>query len=63
MKIVVDSDACQGHGRCAVFGPDIYDLDDDGYCAVTELLVPEGQESQATAGSNACPENAIEIID
>ncbi|MDH3060927.1 ferredoxin, partial [Gordonia alkanivorans] len=35
MKIVVDRDTCQGHGRCAVYAPEVYELDDEGYCAIT----------------------------
>ncbi|MGW4338446.1 ferredoxin [Rhodococcus koreensis] len=63
MKIMVDKGACQGHGRCAAFAPDLYDLDDDGYCAVTELQVPTGQEPDAVAGEGSCPERAITLID
>ncbi|AFR49498.1 ferredoxin [Gordonia sp. KTR9] len=63
MKIVVDRDACQGHGRCAVYAPEVYELDDEGYCAITEMLVPPAQEEDAISGADACPENAIEVID
>jgi ferredoxin len=63
MKIVVDRDTCQGHGRCAVYAPEVYELDDEGYCAITDLLVPADQEDAAASGADACPENAIEVID
>lgn len=63
MKIVVDRSACSGHARCNAFGPAVYDLDDDGYCAVSELDVLPGLEDQARAGADACPERAISLTD
>jgi len=30
MIIKLDSDACQGHGRCYALSPDLFDSDDDG---------------------------------
>lgn len=61
MKVRVDKDKCTGHARCAVFGPDIYELDDNGYCAIDVLEVPPGLEDQARAGVANCPERAITI--
>jgi ferredoxin len=61
MKIVVDQDKCTGHARCNAVAPDLYELDDNGYCAVTELQIPSGRESDAHAGADECPERAITI--
>lgn len=61
MKISVDNDKCTGHARCAALSPDLYELDDNGYCALTVLEVPAGLESDARAGADACPEHAITI--
>ena len=62
MKIVVDKSKCSGHARCAAAGPDIYELDDMGYNALTELEVPAGMEKQAQDGAAACPERAISLL-
>jgi len=62
VKIVVETGACAGHARCFARAPEIYDLDDDGYCAVTELEVPAGSEQAAAEGARACPEKAIKVI-
>jgi ferredoxin len=62
VKVVVDTEACAGHARCFARAPDIYDLDDDGYCAITELEVPAGSEQAAAEGARACPEKAITVI-
>jgi ferredoxin len=61
MKITVDRDKCTGHARCQATAPDVYQLDDLGYCAITELTVPTGLEQQAQAGAGACPERAITV--
>lgn len=61
MKIRVDQDRCSGHARCNAAAPDIYELDDMGYCAITELIVPEGREEPALKGAEACPERAISV--
>ena len=62
MKIVVDKARCSGHARCAAAGPDLYELDDLGYNALTELEVPAGMEKQAQDGVAACPERAITLV-
>jgi ferredoxin len=30
MRITVDRNACEGHGQCAAFAPDLIHLDDGG---------------------------------
>lgn len=62
MKVVVDSSLCAGHAQCSALGPDVYQLDDSGYCAVGEAEVPVGLEGQARDGAAACPEGAITIV-
>jgi len=62
MKIQVDTNLCAGHAQCNFVAPDVYDLDDSGYCAIRTALVPPGLEEQARAGAGACPERAIEIL-
>jgi ferredoxin len=62
VKIVVDSSLCAGHARCNAYGPDVYELDDRGYCAIQEAEVPPGLQGQARDGADACPEGAITIV-
>jgi ferredoxin len=62
MRIEVDPEACTGHGRCYTLAPDVYEPDDDGYCATRSLDVPAGLEEQATIGAKNCPERAITIV-
>ena len=63
MRITVDEAACTGHGRCWSLSPEVFDADDDGYCATREAEVPQGLEDQARRASLSCPERAITITD
>lgn len=64
MRIVLDTDACQGHGRCYALAPDLFDTDDDGYAVllVTGDLPPEAVDAARLAADN-CPEYAITVED
>ena len=63
MRIEVDRAACTGHGRCYTLAPEVYDSDDDGYCATTAVDVPVGLEAQARRGAAGCPERAITVFE
>jgi len=64
MRISVDSERCNGHGRCYTVSPDVYAPDDEGYCADRDRdrEVLPGLEADAAAGARACPEGAITVI-
>jgi ferredoxin len=64
MRIRVEHDKCTGHARCAALGPDVYELDAEGFNALRgqEIGCPEGMEEQARRGAEACPEQAIVLI-
>jgi ferredoxin len=63
MRIQVDPEACTGHGRCYSLAPEVYEPDDEGYCATRSLDVPAGLEQQARVGASNCPERAITITE
>lgn len=63
MKVLIDTAKCTGHAQCAANGPDLYELDDDGYAVPLAGEVPAHLEAQARAGADACPERAIEIVE
>ena len=59
MSLVIDSTKCQGHGRCVMIEPDLFDVDDDGYGIVLNAEPsPELLESMQKA-IDSCPEEAI----
>jgi len=63
VRIEFDSTHCAGHALCAAAGPDVYHLDDAGYCIPPELEVAPELIDQAYRGAEACPEQAITVID
>jgi ferredoxin len=63
MRIVIDHALCSGHGRCASVAPSVYQLDDQGFCAIDEADIAPDDEAAAISGANNCPERAITVTD
>ena len=65
MRISVDAEQCVGHGRCYTVSPDVYEPDDEGYCADRgrKREVPGDLVAAARAGAQACPAGAITITE
>ena len=64
MKIHVIADKCQGHNRCYVLAPQLFDVDDYGYAtAANDGNVPTEMEDKAHLAVANCPEHAIEILE
>ena len=59
MRIHLDPDVCQGHGRCYTLAPDLFDADEVGHCVLLVTEVPEGLEDAARNGVENCPEQAL----
>jgi len=62
MRLELDRSACQGHNRCYMLAPELFDTDDEGYAVllVAGEVSPELEEKAQLAADN-CPEYAIEI--
>ncbi|KAA1394231.1 ferredoxin [Aeromicrobium ginsengisoli] len=57
----VDLSACNGHGRCYMTAPDLFDCDDDGFPVVVGPATTDvGQRDLQRAVAN-CPEQAITV--
>ena len=63
MKVIADHNLCSGHARCAAVAPEVYELDDQGYIALSEKDVPSELEAAARRGVRACPERALTFIE
>jgi ferredoxin len=64
MKVSIDNERCQGHGRCYDLAPGIYGADDEGYATVIgDGTVPPGMEHEARMAAANCPENAVIVVD
>lgn len=63
MRLKLDHNLCQGHGRCYTLSPELFDSDDDGYSVLTWTdEIPQELMDKARLAVNNCPENAIELI-
>ena len=62
MKVVIDAERCQGHGRCFSLAPSIFEFDDlgNGHVIGDGTLSNETTDLARLAESN-CPEHAISI--
>ena len=63
MRIELDVAKCTGHARCNSEAPEIFGLDDAGYCQLLHTAVPAGHEQQARAGASVCPEGALTVLE
>ena len=63
MRVVLDRDACTGHGRCYSLAPEVFESDDQGHSIVIAADVPERLRDQARSAAVNCPESAITIED
>lgn len=63
MKIRIDRSICAGHALCAVKAPEVYRLDEEGFCCSDGDTVPVHLHEQARLGARHCPEAAIFLDD
>jgi len=59
MSLSIDPDKCQGHGRCTLASPDIFDVDDDGYGVVLNPDPGPYYDAEVANAIGSCPERAI----
>ncbi len=63
MRIRLDPERCQGHGRCYSLAPDLFDSDALRHCLLLVDEVPAGREDDARSGVDNCPEQALTLED
>ncbi len=62
VKVQIDPERCQGHGRCYDLAPDLFVDDEEGYGQVRgDGTVAPDQERHAQLAVVNCPEHAIEV--
>jgi ferredoxin len=62
VKVQIDPEKCQGHGRCYDLAPALFGDDEEGYGQVLgDGEVPQDQEDDARLAVLNCPEHAIEL--
>ena len=64
VRVHVDQQKCQGHNRCAVLAPDLFQVDDLGTASpIGDGVVPAGREEAAQLAVDNCPEYAVSITE
>lgn len=58
-RVSIDGGKCQGHGRCALIAPDVFDVSDEGVGQVLVDSVPEENLADVEEAVESCPEAAI----
>jgi len=63
MKVQINAEQCQGHGRCYDLAPGLFAADDEGYGTVLgDGAVPPGKEDEARLAVANCPERAVTLV-
>jgi ferredoxin len=64
MRIAIDAERCQGHGRCWESAPELVDYDEAGHGIVRgDGTVTADFEDKARTALRACPERAVTLRD
>ena len=64
MRVQIDSERCQGHGRCYDLAPQLFTEDEEGYGQVIgDGKVAPPDEHQAQLAFSNCPETAVQILE
>ena len=64
MKVRINPELCQGHGRCYDLAPELFGADEEGYGQVLgDGNVPQEAERDARLAVLNCPEHAIELLE
>jgi len=63
MRIVVDTDLCQGHGVCEGEAPGLFEVGKGHQVVVLESAPPEGRRAELEAAVRFCPTRALTVVD
>lgn len=61
LRVVIDTDACTGHGRCYTIAPYLFGDDDEGRGFVRHERWPGEHRDVAAEAARSCPEQAIHV--
>ena len=63
MRIVVDSDLCQGHGVCESEAPGVFEVGKDHQVIVLEESPPADRRAELEDAVRFCPTHALSLVD
>lgn len=62
MKVTVDHDRCEGHGKCETAAPEVFRVGDDDLSIVLIDDVPEHLREKVESAIRLCPRQAIDWV-
>lgn len=63
MKVEVNHDKCEGHGKCEQAAPEVFELRDDDLSYVLVDEVPPEQKEKVDRAIRLCPRQAISWVE
>ena len=62
MRVAITAERCQGHNRCCLVAPELFEADDEGNAQVRgDGGVPAALEPKARLALANCPEHAVRL--
>lgn len=62
LVVAIAADRCQGHNRCCLVAPELFEADDLGNaCVKGDGRVPPALEAKARLAQANCPEHAVRL--
>ena len=58
-RVSADLDRCQGHGKCMIECPEVFDGDEQGYVVVRVADIPDSLRAAVKRCVDDCPEGAL----
>jgi ferredoxin len=64
VRVHIDEERCEGHGRCYALAPELFEPDDIGNSRVIgDGTVPDQRRDEARLAAANCPELAVIVED
>ena len=63
MRLCIDYEKCQGHGRCYSVAPELFEADEAGFGVVRAAQLDAPDKPTARQAIDSCPERAIVLSD
>lgn len=63
MRVQVNHDMCEGHGKCEMTAPEVFELRDDDLSYVKLDPVPEELREKVERAIRLCPRQAISVVE
>ena len=60
-RVSADLDRCQGHGKCMIECPEVFDGDEQGYVVVRVRDIPDALTAAVKRSVEDCPESALRL--